>query len=64
MTGGGTTTVSEFDVCVVERMRFREEEVSEQIRFSLLGGWGVLCHAPRAATSLGLTRSEVDDKTL
>lgn len=60
MTGGAT--VSEFDVCIAERMRFREEEMSELIRFSLFqgGGDGGFCYAPR----LGLTCSEADDKTL
>lgn len=49
-----------FDVCIVERTRFREEETSEQMRCLLLGS----CRAPRAVARLGSTRSEVDDKTL
>lgn len=41
MTGGG----AEFDVCIVERMHFREEEASEQIGFGILFGGG-LRHDP------------------
>lgn len=52
MTGVGG--VSEFDVCVVERMRFREEEVSEQIRFSLLGGVGGALSRPQSSNQSGL----------
>lgn len=37
----GGVTLSQFDVCIVERMRFREEETSGQIRFSLFGVGGV-----------------------
>lgn len=61
MGGGGT--VSEFDVCMVERMCFREEETSQQIRFSLVGGGGGVCQSPRVAARLGLTGSEVDFRT-
>lgn len=34
----GGVTVSQFDVCIVERMCFREEETSGQIRFLLFRG--------------------------
>lgn len=36
----GGVTVSQSDVCIVERMRSREEETSVQIRFSLFGCGG------------------------